>query len=48
MKKILATLLIATAALAGTAQAHGWGRAGWFVAGAGVGYLAARPYYGPH
>jgi hypothetical protein len=51
MKKILTAL--ALLAVVGTAQAHGgyYGyRGGWvapFVVGAGVGYIATRPYYYP-
>ena len=52
MKKILAILTLALAA--STASAHGYYYGGYrnnwvapFVVGAGVGYLATRPYYAP-
>jgi hypothetical protein len=51
MKKILATVLLLAAT---TASAHGYYYGGYrnnwvapLVIGAGVGYLAARPYYAP-
>ena len=53
MKKILAIVLLTF--MATTASAHGYWHGGYyrnnwvapFVVGAGVGYLATRPYYAP-